>query len=519
MSRVGEAWRAYRPSSWRRTLVVAFAWTAGWAVIAIPVASTGFMTDSRETVIASHDARVSPALDGYATVELGAYLPDIRYPTNHRVGVSVSLAKTNVDDYTTLLQRYALIAGRPDGEIRKVRSLLVDMAISNAVQGAVIGLLGPALWVLVGRRRRSELASRLTWKAGVGAVACLGVVAVAITVEPWNAPALEPNIDDASWQPIAQLFPDTTLPAQAQPLEVRTGLVTTGTKRLVDSALETYRTSVAFYTGVADRAAEQRPLLRRPESGETVALLVSDRHDNVGMDDVARAVADEAGASVLLDAGDDTSTGESWEAFSLDSLDEAFADYDNRYAVTGNHDEGSFVSQYLDNLGFTMLSGVPVDATDDIRLLGAPDPRSSGLGSWRTAAGISLTEQGNQLADTACAADEAGQRITTMLVHDASLGRESLDRGCVDLVVAGHLHVQVGPTQVTGTNGETGTTYSNGTTGGASYAFALGSKLRRDAMVTLITYREGVPVGLQPVTIATTGAYDVSAYISLPGAQ
>ena len=38
-------------------------------------------------------------------------------------------------------------------------------------------------------------------------------------------------------------------------------------------------------------------------------LLVSDRHDNIGMDQVARAVADAGGATAVFDAGDDTSTG------------------------------------------------------------------------------------------------------------------------------------------------------------------------------------------------------------------
>ena len=75
-----------------------------------------------------------------------------------------------------------------------------------------------------------------------------------------------------------------------------------------------------------------------------MAVLVSDRHDNIGMDEVVRAVADEAGATVVLDAGDDTSTGETWEEFSLDSLDKAFSSYDDRVFVAGNHDNGTFVT-------------------------------------------------------------------------------------------------------------------------------------------------------------------------------
>jgi hypothetical protein len=108
-----------------------------------------------------------------------------------------------------------------------------------------------------------------------------------------------------------------------------------------------------------------------------------------------------------------------------------------------------------------------------------------------------------------------GDRVGTLVVHDADSGREALDRGCADLVLAGHLHEQVGPTAVTGSNGRVGYSYTNGTTGGAAYAVAIGSKLRRDAEVTLVTYRAGVPVGLQPVTVRTLGDFVVGAYTRL----
>ena len=71
--------------------------------------------------------------------------------------------------------------------------------------------------------------------------------------------------------------------------------------------------------------------------------------------------------------------------------------------------------------------------------------------------------------------------MSTVLVHDANLGATALARGCTDLVLAGHLHAQVGPDRVLGENGEIGEigyTYTNGTTGGAAYAIALGSKPR-----------------------------------------
>ncbi len=71
------------------------------------------------------------------------------------------------------------------------------------------------------------------------------------------------------------------------------------------------------------------------------------------------------------------------------------------------------------------------------------------------------------------------------------------------------------PDRVVGENGKVGYTYTNGTTGGAAYALAIGSKLRRDAMFTFVTYRDGRPVGIQPITVGTRGNPTAAAYIPL----
>ena len=60
------------------------------------------------------------------------------------------------------------------------------------------------------------------------------------------------------------------------------------------------------------------------------------------------------------------------------------------------------------------------------------------------------------------------------------------------------------------------TTYTNGTTGGAAFAIALGSKLRRPAQMTLVTYRDGLPTGLQPVDITTGATFEVQPWQAIP---
>ncbi|GAB2756414.1 metallophosphoesterase family protein [Nocardioides pakistanensis] len=485
---------------------------ATWAVVALPVAALTFVGSSEATAVAGHDAVVTPTFDGYATLDLGPYLPNLRYPTERWLGAHIDFGKTTLTSYDELIDRYTVIGAQPEGEVAKVVGAMTGMALDAAVSGALAGLAGPALWLLLGSRRRAELFQHVTLRRTAFSALGLAVIAAAV-LQPWGWGGT--TTEQASeWQPIGDELSGVPIPEQAQPLEVEAGLFTTGTKRIAESLLASYSKGFEFYTRVADAVPDIADQIRQPEEDETVALLVSDRHDNVGMDKVARAIADAGGASVLLDAGDDTSTGSEWEAFSLDSLARVFEDYD-RFAVTGNHDYGEFVAEYLGKLGFERFGGEAVDAPGDVRLLGADDPRSSGLGSWRDEKGLSFSEHAEAVADQLCEYDEQGDRVATLLTHDANTGRYALERGCVDLVVAGHVHEQLGPTEYIGVNGKVGYSYTNGTTGGAAYAIAVGSKLRRNAQITLVTYRDGRPVGLQPVTIRTVGDFRVGAYIEL----
>jgi len=483
-----------------------------WVVVAVPAAAGFFLTGSRTTVVAGHDTVVSPALDGYATVDLGPYIPDLRVSSGSRLGARLDLGATDVGSYETLIERYAFIASQPEAQVEKVRGMLVDLAVDSALLGGLVGLAAPGVVLLVGPRRWREI--RATWTVrrsvavvGAGALVVAGLV---VTRDPQPAVA-----DVAGWQPLSDAVPEVELPEQAAGLEIETGLITSGTRRLVSSAIASYRRSLEFYSGIVEESPALTEQLRQPEEGEVVGVLVSDRHDNIGMDPVARALAEAGGATFLMNAGDDTSTGSSWEAFSLESLAEAFSDFDDRYAVAGNHDHGDFVVERLGELGFTMLEGEPVEGPEGIRLLGASDVRSSGLGAWRDERDVSFADQQQLIADLACELDADGERVSTLLVHDANSGRIALERGCVDLVLAGHLHLQVGPDLVEGSNGRVGYRYTTGTTGGAAYALAIGSKLRRDAQVSFVTYAEGRPIGIQSVTVRTNGDVRVDDWVPL----
>ena len=491
-----------------RRLLVGVALGCLSATLGLLVAASLFLNGSRTAVLLGHDTVVRPTVSRDALIRTGPLLPDLRIRDVGPVGVDLTLGKTEAGSIEELVERYAFIAGNPTAQVDKVQGVVVDLAVSAALRGLGVGLVPVAFFLLLGRHRRGQLFRGLGTRQGLLAFVLLLALPLLVW-QPWESDE-QTQQEQGEWQTLADFAgPDVVLPDEVQDIEIRTGPVTTQSKRLVLSAIDTYDKSKEFYSAAADGAADLD--LRQPEQGETVALLVSDRHDNIGMDRVARAVGDVVGAKVVLDAGDDTSTGQPWEAFSLDSLADTFDDWD-RFGVAGNHDNGTFVSTYLADQGWTMLDGETVDAPWGGTLLGVDDPRSSGLGSWRDESGLSFTEVGQRLADAACAAAEDGERVSTVLVHDANLGREALDRGCVDLVVGGHTHVQAGPVAVRGEEGAAGYTWTNGTTGGAAYAIALGSKPRRDADVSLITYADGRPVGLQWVRLRTDGSWLVGEW-------
>nr|WP_260174018.1 metallophosphoesterase [Nocardioides albus] len=497
-------------------------------VLAALVSTWLFLSSERQVVLAGHDSVLSPTLSGKAIIHTGPVLPDVRLDVGGPVGVDVTLGKTELRSMDELFERYAVLGSAPDGQRAVVVEQVESMLVAAVLRGGAISLTVVAgvvlLWWLPGTSRRVDLRRRMAGAtrtrrglatAGVGVVT-VSLLAVAVW-QPWGesvAPAADKEAGPVSgdWTPLADfLGPEIPVPDELAAVEVRGDAYANQTRRLVASAVDTYNSSRTFYEKVVAKVPDVA--LREPAEDETVVALVSDRHDNVGMDAVMRAIADEGGATGILDAGDDTSTGSDWETFSLDSLTDA-SDGLDKWAVTGNHDHGPTVGDYLSDKGWTMLEGEVVDGPGGSTLLGAPDPRTSGLGNWIDEKGVSLEEAGAKLADIACASKEEGQPVATLLVHDPALGRETLRRGCATLVVGGHRHVHHGPTEVTGEDGETGWTYTNGTTGGAAYAFAMG-KIRRTAEVTLITYADGQPVGLQSVELETNGALTAHEYAPL----
>jgi predicted phosphodiesterase len=490
--------------------------------VAAPTAWTLFLQSERYLVLGAHDATVRPVVDGHATLDFGALLPQVRVPIDvpGDIGVAIDLGDSQGAGLEEMLARDAVIASQPDGEIRAVRSAVVSMATSAALRGLGVGLLAGTVtvlaWTAVGARRRDELGSRLARPARsqvliASATAVVVVGSLVLVIVPGDD-----GRPDKQWVSLTEEFPE--LPSDSPGLEtiqLAKGSATSSSRALVEGALYLYRDSVSFYEALDENA--QQAVLRTPEEGQTTALVVTDRHDNIGMDPVVRTIADRAQARTLIDLGDDTGQGASWESFSINSLAREFEGFET-VAVAGNHDTDAVAEQMADR-GFTVLDGEPVEV-GGVRFLGASDPRGTKLTGYTEDAATrngGLTEQDEKLRDVACDADAAGDRIGVLAVHSWASGSEVAASGCVDLVLTGHLHYQVGPKAIDGPGGSTTTRLTTGTTGGAVLPIALGSSLRRQAQVSVVTFdADGVPVGLQVVSFNPSKTIDVADYVELP---
>jgi predicted phosphodiesterase len=501
--------RSSLPLLWRCAVAV---------MVGVLVAVLGFLSDTRPIVVGAHSGTVSPAVDGWATLELGGLFPALRTPSGLPLSLGVQLAVNSVerDTLQEVITADAVIASAPDGEIAKVRSALIEMAAVHAVRGAGVAIVVAVVLLLLRRRssRREDhiagpgLRQRLRGLGGfhLGLAAVVSLALVVIALPGITRPEERPR----RWVPLADLFPSVLATEELEEVEVVDGPQARGAASLVQAAVNSYTESLDFYGRLPKAFRLIADRLHPLEDGDVLALHVSDRHDNIGMDQLIEAVIDIAGVTVVLDSGDDTSSGSPWETFSLDSL-AAATDGAEVVAVAGNHDKGDSVATRMQELGFTVLNGEPVNVAG-IRFLGDSDPRGSGLTSTYTPGEETVTEQGARLADVAC--EDEG--ISTVVVHSPTSGLRTAERGCAALVVSGHLHRQVGPTAVTAPDGFVATTYTGGTTGGAAYAFALGTTLRQPAQMTLITYRDGSPIGLQALDVDTGGQVSLQPWASLP---
>ncbi|WP_375001591.1 metallophosphoesterase [Aeromicrobium sp. CTD01-1L150] len=506
----------------RRVVLGALAALLLGLAVGVPVALASFQSSERELAIGPHQATVRPAFDGQATIDFGPLLPLVRLPVDAPggIGVDIRLGEAQVASIEELVQQDAVIASQPQGEIAAVRAEVMDMATVAAARGLgttlIVTVVAAAVWRGLGPMRRRRLMhdamhpGRRQVVGGVAVASCVVLGIVLIVVPPPDGEAPQTR-----WVPARDVFPELPANDVLEALEISYGSITRGSRALVEGALYLYQDSVDFYGELVEAAQEAE--VRTPQDDESTALVVADRHDNIGMDPVARAIADQAEANLLINLGDDTSQGDTWERFSINSLAGEFEEFD-RVAVAGNHDSETTIGQ-LEDAGFVVLEGEPVEV-GGVRFLGESDPRGTTIAGYVGTAeqrDTQLSDQDVALTETACEADDAGERVGVVAVHSWASVKQVAASGCADLLLSGHLHYQVGPQPIEGEGEVPSTRLTIGSTGGAVLPIALGSSLRRNAQVSVVTFdAEGVPVGLQVVTFTPSGSVDVDDYVELP---
>lgn len=490
---------------------------AGWGGAGLflsATASLGLLNQAEtETTLGTHEVTISPTFDDHVTFEMDG-VGKLRLPSDGQTSIGAYITVENSPNLRKNLQQDILIAANPDGEIAKLKDETEAMIIKSFAQGTLIGGIALGGVFLAKRRLSPEKQFRSDYLHTPQLVGGLVVgISVGLAMSQLGKDGnLHPDTE-TSW---VQVTDQVTALKQVdnkmlQALQVEPGLVTDAFIEGANSMVDGYNKARTFYANLYDRFDTVAPKLNQPTDEQTVVLHVTDRHDNILMDKVLRKLGDAGGASVVLSTGDDTSSGLSVEAFSLNSLNQTFEGYDKIIAA-GNHDYGNFVTDYLAERGWVVLNGAPEEVAG-IRFLGDSDPRQSSVTVRMEGEDQLIEELGEQLASTAC---EDGD-VSTIAVHDADAGTLAATSGCVELILAGHDHVQKGPTVLESVDDSRPVTLTTGTSGGATFAVAMSSKLKRNAQATLVTYEDGSPVGLQVVTFQTNGEIVVDPYWAMPG--
>ena len=177
-------------------------------------------------MLATHDAELEPSLDGYVVLHTGPVLPDLRQPSGSRIGVDITLGKTDATSVDELLQRYAFIASQPEGQIAKVREALGDMAVSRAAARRP-RRPGAARRLVAGRRAAARRAAPAA-RAGSRLLEVAWCSRSRRCCGGSRGTAASPSVvEGQEWKPLAEfLGPEVPLPDEVRDLEVR-GDVTT----------------------------------------------------------------------------------------------------------------------------------------------------------------------------------------------------------------------------------------------------------------------------------------------------
>ncbi|GIG27368.1 metallophosphoesterase family protein [Cellulomonas denverensis] len=499
-------------------------WTAGVLVAVLIALVFGVTTASARLSFGPHEAQYDVTTDAEITLDLGplgALELDSPLPLGLGARVTVQEIPENVDaldDIDTLQQlsddaaSYLQFFTGPQATIEDAaRALVVDALRRAALALLVIGAVVLAARSLLGRPRRTELASgvRRNYGTVLSVTATVLVFALALTVS-----TVRERRAQAQATPVSTVFDDTPLEG-ARVTGRLGGIINTYGGLLVDA----YRENEDFYAEADDAlvaawqewsataeaeadpsdeptalddgeqveatagatptvTASGEPSPSTSEDAEPITLLlISDLHCNVGMAPLITSMVELSGAQIVLDAGDTTMNGTSVEQYCVTTFARAIPSGVDLITAPGNHDSSDTTAQYA-RAGATVLDGGVIDVRG-IRILGDRDPKATRL-IIEQQQDESYSAVGRRLSEVAC---EDPDGVDLVLFHNPRAVTTMLADGCVPALLSGHMHTRTDPEQV-----EQGIRYISSSTAGAQENEPRIGPLRGTAEMTLLRF-------------------------------
>ena len=410
--------------------------------------TAGMMVDSTPVVIGPHEAEASLTFNRTATFDAGpldeGFLPlDWPLPLGVKLEIKGGLPgdapAAQAGPSGVGLEQYIKLFGNAEHDIDRAWKEVLKTGMKYGLL-ADLGLVALAgVYLSYGKRRRHEIKEE-AWDA-LDTLRHSRLLQLAAAVNVLGQLVVGGNAVSAATQ--------SPIPAEAEPAAVLDGTPLEGLQAtgylsflLNDAAppiIDAYRTNERFYNKATDnlKAEMAKGRLLKPSRDSVLALFYSDFHCNLGMARVIGALDNESGANLVMDGGDTTASGASWQDVCIRAVADAIGNVDDRAVVSpGNHESPTSEKQYR-RAGFTVTNGETIDLAG-INILGDDDPMRSSLGIDAEQEGDeSFEDISRRLASQACA-----EQSEVLLVHTPEIAAEAIRRGCADVVLSGHKHEQ-----------------------------------------------------------------------------
>lgn len=473
---------------------------AGLAAVGLTFGLTATTFVPVHSELGPHNTDVQTTGDGVNTVDAGP-IGSASWVSNSPLGVKITLKEIpegiagnnelTQDDFNRYFQLYS----NAQQDSQSMRKALLERAGQGFLlgDGAAVGF-----FLLLGPQRRKELYDRTIEKKRP-------LMAAAFLTTAVLAPGVPGNIKPSGAAVIANpIYKDTILEGATIKGKILIELI----NKYGPQAVELYRQNKVFYQDAQEQLnksfeATNDKLL--PDSQSFTVLVASDKHCNVGMDEVEGRLVKLYNPSLVLDPGDSTMGGTQLEERCIDSSKKATGNK-TVVAVRGNHDSEVTEAQQRKK-GIKVLDGKTINI-NGFTILGDGDPMRSEFGQEAHQIGPeSNSQMGIRLARQSCI-----DHPNIIVVHEPAAAKYAAEYGCADLVINGHTH-KFDVVHITNQIGQVIPRLTAGTAGGAKEDNVVIGPLKDPAVMTILSFNKvsKKPIGYQNITVNTDSTVEIGS--------